>query len=131
MDEGGSVDVIYLDISKAFDTVPHKRLTAKKKRYGLGGNYLGWLGDFLSDRKMRVGVHGEFADLTNVTGSVPQGTIGGPTQFGLYVHDMPEFVVNRIIQFADYTKLWRIIQEETDKLALQANLNSLDDWSEE
>ena len=52
-------------------------------------------------------------------------------QFGLYVHDMPEFVVNRIIQFADDTKLWRIIQEETDKLALQADLDSLGNWSEE
>ena len=131
LDEGGNVDVVYLDISKAFDTVPHKRLTAKMKRYGLGGNLLGWLVNFLSDRQMRVGVHGEFSDWTNVTSSVPQGTIGGPTQFGLYVHDMPEFVVNRIIQFADDTKLWRIIQGETDKLALQADLDSLGDWSEE
>ena len=71
LDEGGNVDVVHLDISKAFDTVTHKRLTAKMKRYGLGGNLLGWFVNFLSDRQMRVGVRSEFSDWTDVTSSVP------------------------------------------------------------
>ena len=48
IDDGYPVDVIYLDIAKAFDSVPHQRLKMKMKRYGLEGNVLGWLSDFLA-----------------------------------------------------------------------------------
>ena len=72
---------------------------------------LGWLSDFLSDRKMRVCVKGEFSEWFLVTSSVPQGTIGGPCQFSIYIDDLPEYVRNKLIQFefADDMKLWRTV----------------------
>ena len=57
LDEGFGVDIIYLDYSKAFDTVPHKRLISKLKSYGIiSGNILKWIQDFLTGRKQQVGV---------------------------------------------------------------------------
>ena len=51
------IDVIYLDFSKAFDTVPHQRLITKLKSYGIDGNILNWIADFLSNRSQRVRVN--------------------------------------------------------------------------
>ena len=55
IDQGYEVDVIYIDFCKAFDKVPHKRLLAKIERYdGIKGNVLGWIKEFLSERRQRV-----------------------------------------------------------------------------
>ena len=57
LDEGHALDVIYLDFSKAFDTVPHQRLLRKLSDYGIRGNVLGWIQDFLSDRRQWLTDH--------------------------------------------------------------------------
>ena len=121
--------MIYLDISKAFDTVPHQRLINKMRWYGLEGNVLGWLSDFLLDRVMRVNLKGEKSSWCDVTSSVPQGSVGGPTQFCIYINDMSENIKNKIIQFADDTKMWRIIANEEDRDALQMDLDTLAECS--
>ena len=54
IDQGHKVDVIYLDYSIAFDKVPHKRLLTKISGYGIKGNVLYWISDFLGNRKQRV-----------------------------------------------------------------------------
>jgi hypothetical protein len=58
LDKKNSIDVIYLDFQKAFDTVPHKRLIHKLKGYGIRGNLLLWIEDFLHERKQRVVLNG-------------------------------------------------------------------------
>ena len=54
IDDNINIDVVYLDFQKAFDKVPHKRLLAKLKAYGLNGLLLSWISDFLSNRKQQV-----------------------------------------------------------------------------
>ena len=56
---GGIVDSIYFDFSKAFDTVPHKRLSVKMKAYGIEGKLLAWVEAFLTGREQMVRVNGE------------------------------------------------------------------------
>ena len=51
LDHGSPVDVIYLDLQKAFDSVPHNRLLLKVESYGISGKFLGWIKSFLSDRE--------------------------------------------------------------------------------
>jgi Reverse transcriptase (RNA-dependent DNA polymerase) len=58
LDQGVPVDMVYLDFVKAFDTVPHKRLTKKLDGYGVTGNLLEWIREFLEGRKQRVMVDG-------------------------------------------------------------------------
>ena len=55
---GGVVDSIYFDFSKAFDTVPHKRLSVKMKAYGIEGQLLSWIEAFLAGREQSVRVYG-------------------------------------------------------------------------
>ena len=58
MDSDTPTDAVYLDLSKAFDTVPHKKLIHKLRGYGVGGSVLSWISDFLSDRSQYVSVNG-------------------------------------------------------------------------
>ena len=55
---GGVVDSIYLDFSNAFDTVPHRRLIGKLEAYGIKGNILKWIRDFLDGRIQQIMVNG-------------------------------------------------------------------------
>ena len=58
---GGVVDSIYFDFSKAFDTVPHQRLSVKMKAYGIEGNVFAWIKDFLTEREQCVRVNGQLS----------------------------------------------------------------------
>ena len=71
MDKGYSVDVIFLDFQKACDKVPKKRLLQKN---GIEGKVLCWIADFLSGRRMRIMVRGEYSEWVDVISGVPQGS---------------------------------------------------------
>ena len=60
LDIGEDGDVIFLDLSKAFDRVPHKRLLKKLWGYGIRGNIHAWIEDFLSNKTQRVKINGNF-----------------------------------------------------------------------
>ena len=79
---------------KAFDSVPHVHLISKLRQYGIRGQILEWLSDFLLYRYQRVVLEGESSNWTKVSSGVPQGGIVRPILFLLYVNDIPE---NRVI----------------------------------
>lgn len=129
LDEGYEVDAIYLDFSKAFDSVPHERLMNKLRSYGITGNVEKWLYSFLTHRRQRVVVNGKTSQWLPVRSGVPQGSVLGPTVFVVFINDLPE-VVNSIVKiYADDTKLFREIRLEDDCDRLQADLDSLTEWS--
>ena len=122
------VDAIYLDFSKAFDTVPHKRLIHKLNMYGVSGNVLGWIIDFLSDRTQFVTVDGSSSEPAPVTSGVPQGSVLGPVLFIYYINDMPDVTEEDLRIFAD-TKGSNVIENENDVKDLQNCINDLTEWS--
>ena len=122
MDKGYSVDVIFLDFQKAFDKVPKKRLLQKLSAYGIEGKVLCWIEDFLSDRRMRIMVRGEYSEWVDVISGVPQGSVLGPILFLIYVNDIPEMVNCSIKMFVDDTKLFRTVKSIDDCNILQNDL---------
>ena len=78
-----SLDVIYIDFAKAFDSV-HTKLISKSKSYGFGGNLLRWIENFLSDRYQFVSVDGTQSTMIRVISGVPQGSVLGPILFCIY-----------------------------------------------
>ena len=129
LDEGGEVDVIFMDFMKAFDKVPHKRLLEKLKSYGIEGQLLNWLKDFLNGRKQRVVVNGCKSEWKEVVSGVPQGSVIGPLLFVLYINDLPDIVEAEVYLFADDTKIFCKISENGSS-PLQEDLKRLQKWSD-
>lgn len=129
LDRGSSLDAIYLDFSKAFDSVPHQRLCAKLESYGIQGKVIKWIRQFLKDRRQKVVVNGEDSEWENVLSGVPQGSVLGPTLFVLFINDMPEVVSSFINMFADDAKVFTEVSNDAEHAGLQQDLNELLKWA--
>lgn len=130
IDNQNSIDAIYLDFQKAFDTVPHQRLISKLKGYGISGNLIKWLENFLQNRKQRVVLNGSHSTWTPVTSGIPQGSVLGPILFTIYINDLPDVVDNMVKLFADDTKLYANVNSEDDRDSLQNDMDKLIEWSD-
>ena len=118
IDNGFSVDAIYLDFAKAFDIVPHQRLLKKLMGYGIRGLVLDWIENFLTGRRQCVCINNAKSKLSNVTSGIPQGSVLGPILFVIFINDMPDHCTGRLEMFADETKLWKVLEHITDADAL-------------
>lgn len=106
IEDGDCIDIIYLDFSKAFDTVPHQRLLTKLNAYGIDGNLLKWIESFLSERRQRVRVNQSYSNYSPVSSGIPQGSILGPLLFITFINDLPDDITCICKTFADGTKIY-------------------------
>jgi hypothetical protein len=132
VDDKKSVDAIYLDFSKAFDSVPHKRLILRLRSYGFGGPVLKWITSFLTNRQQQVTVGYSLSSALPVTSGVPQGSVLGPLLFILYINDIDSGLSSNIIKFADDIRLYLdFVTPDTDKVChttLQDDLLLVTKW---
>ena len=125
----GWVDGIYLDLKKAFDKVPHRRLLWKIKNFGgVRGRLFEWMKDYLREREMRTVIRNESSSWLEVKSGVPQGSVLGPIMFGIYVNDLVDGIESYINLFADDTKLMRKVNNVEDCRKLQEDLNKVGEW---
>ena len=132
IDQRGQVDTLFLDLSKAFDTVSHPHLVLKLQNLGLNGRLLEWFKDYLHNRKQQTCVNGELSSRADVTSGVPQGSILGPLLFLIYINDMPDVIhgTSKIALYADDSKIYNSINSDQDCINLQEQLENLVKWSE-
>ena len=122
------IDMLVLDFSKAFDTVPHHHLMLKLSNYGITGFTHKWISSFLQDRMQRVVVGGEHFEWSRVVSGVPQGTVLGPLLFLLYINDLPENLSSTCRLFADDCVVYNTIRTPEDAQTLQNDLDRLSEW---
>ena len=112
VDDVSPVDVVYLDLQKAFDKVPHQRLLLKLNAHDVINGIEKWL----THRKQRVIVDGEILNSKSVLRGVPQGSVLYPILFFIYyIKDLEDDISSKVLKFADDTKVFRKVTNDTDK----------------
>jgi hypothetical protein len=118
MNAGVATDAVYLDISKAFDTIPHDKILYKLSALGINEDLFYWIRNFLKGRSQYVGLGSAKSKEVSVTSGVPQGSVLGPLLFLLYFENAGVNGETSLLKFADDSKLFGV-----NPLELQNDLN--------
>lgn len=117
--------VLYIDFSKAFDTLSHEKLIQTLEKIGIRGNLLKWFQDYLSLRKYRVKVNNTSSDGMISQFGVPQGSKLGPTLYIIYANEMLRCLNNStVFAYADDTAI--VVNNKNLNIATQTMQTQLD-----
>ena len=108
LDNGEKVGAIFMDLSKAFDTINHSLLLAKLKAYGFSNQALRLLQSYLCNRFQRSIINGSFSSWNEVITGVHQGSVLGPLLFNIFLNDIFLFISKcQLCNYADDNTLYK------------------------
>lgn len=130
MDQGKLNSVVFLDLSKAFDTVNHSILLKKLSHYGLHTETVKWFNSYLTDRNQQCLVNGHLSSPKIIKCGVPQGSILGPLLFLIYINDLPNCLKHSNARmFADDTNITTTSKSITKLIQfVNSDLNNISEW---
>ena len=127
IDDKTTVDVVYIDFKKAFDTVVHSKLLLKLESLISNRFICSWIRSFLSNRSQKVVLNNTHSDSVPITSGVPQGSVLGPSLFLIFINDIVDSIKHsEILLFADDLKVFNTSHNHD---LLQFDLNNLCYWA--
>ena len=127
LDSNPAVCGVFLDLNKAFDSVPHQPLLASS----LHPHLLNWIHSYLLNRSQKAVLNGSTSSSLHVSSGVPQGSILGPFLFLIYINgvtDVPLSPLTHLILYADDIFIFRLVNSPSDMSILQFDLNNISSW---
>ena len=130
MDEGKVTGLLFVDISKAFDSLNHKVLLRKLNHLGVSERSLRWFRSYLADRQQSVLINRKLSEPHSITLGVPQGSILGPLLFNVYINSLPNAVKKtRMILYADDAVLfYDASTREELQTTLEREFTEISNW---
>ena len=132
LDSGKIVGAILMDLSKAFDCIPHDLLIAKLHAYGFDRKSLKHIFSYLKGRRQAVHLNGVYSKFLTLLAGIPQGSILGPILFNIFINDIFLFIHDcNLHGYADDQTISAAadtLQKLKDKLCSGANIAI--DWME-
>lgn len=129
LNTSGIVGSILMDLSKAFDCLPHELLIAKLHAYGFGKRSLNLFYSYLSNRFHRVRIGSSISEFLELLLGVPQGSVLGPILFNIFINDLLSLVQEDICNFADDNTLYVCGNDVSDvKHRLKSDLDLVLNW---
>ena len=126
-----AVDVVYIDFSRAFDSIVLSKMLAKLNALGIDGKLLAWLSAFLHNRRQSVVVENCFSSVGDVISGVPQGSVLGPVLFLIFINDIDHVCCGdtNLQLFADDCKLYSSVTINCNSISLQQSVDNLANWA--
>jgi hypothetical protein len=133
LDNQSTNTVVYVDFKKAFDSVSHSKLLGKLSAYGISGDLLNWIRNFLADRSHCSKVGSSLSSNKPIASGVVQGSCLGPILFVMFINDVcdifPASVISKL--YADDLKMYTVVHSVNDCITLQDSLAKLQTWADD
>jgi hypothetical protein len=107
LDLGYHIIAVFLDLSKAFDTIDHQLLLKKLSYYNLDFSFIELMSNYLTNRFIQVKINGELSKKERIKVGIPQGSVLGPLLFIVYINDLAHLPLrSKLLLFADDTTVY-------------------------
>ena len=126
------INLVSMDQSKAFDTLPHDLIVKKLEDYGGDSKVINLVTNYLSDRQQRVRLSGQHSSMKTMLKVSPRGSILGPILFNIFMNDL-SYAIDECTSFtyADNTRLFKSVEDiDQAEHAINADLKKVDEWFE-